>query len=227
MEVLMGLFDKAKAKTKDDAANGGAKRKATRWLCGTENEKVAESVKVMVGLKADMKALQAKEAVHKAIILKFANESFLQSYCDSGIFPDTPMLVQNTDGEKVTFVVQDRSRQYAVKPEQEDELKQILGEDAAEDLIYEETTLSFNRDVLALEGVSEVVEKALERAITKLVKDEVLDEDKAGELVSANVKRSFKPGTLARLGIVCGRDTTRMESVLDAMGSSATRYIKS
>jgi len=224
----MGLFAKAAAAKQDKQAGAKkTKKKQTTWLVGDPaSEKVAESVHELTQLAADKKAIDAKMKVHKAVVLPYAEAQFFSTYADIGVFPETPMVVQNASGEKVTLVVQDRSAQYGVKPEQEEELADLLGADAVADLLYEETTIQFNRDVLAVEGVSEVIEKALERAITKLVKEEILDEDQAAELIDPVEKKAFKPGTLQRLSVICGRDTGKMEEFTDAMGSSCTKYVK-
>lgn len=224
----MGLFAKAAAaKQEKQGVAKKTKKKRTTWLVGDPaSEKVAESVHELTQLSADKKAIDAKMKVHKAVVLPYAEAQFFSTYADAGVFPETPMIVQNASGEKATLVVQDRSAQYGVKPEQEEELAELLGADAANDLFYEETTIQFNRDVLAVEGVSEAVEKSLERALTKLVKDGVLDEEQAAELIDPVVKKTFKPGTLQRLAVICGRDTQKMEEFTDAMGSSCTKYVK-
>jgi hypothetical protein len=223
---MAGLFAKAKAK-KEKTTSKAKPKKATTWVVGDKaSEKVAEAVAQMCSLSADAKAIAAKMKVHKAVVLPYAEGQFFSSYADIGVFPETPMVVQNGDGQKVTFVVQDRSQQYGVKDDQVEELVELLGEDAVEDLLYEETTIAFSREILAIEGVSEVIEAALERAINKMLKEGILDEEQAGELIDPVEKRTFKPGTLQRLAVICGKDTTKMEEFVDAMGSSCTRYIK-
>ena len=136
------------------------------------------------------------------------------------------MKVQTSNGEACTLVVQDRSAQYGVKADQEEALEELLGADAVDDLLYEETRIAFDRDVLAIEGVSEIVEAALERAISKLMREEVLTEEQAGALIDPIVKKTFKPGTLQRLPLICGRNTSKMEEFVDVMGSSCVKYVK-
>lgn len=225
---MAGLFAKAAAKkTEGTGAATAKKAKNTTWLCGsTAGDEVAKAVHELKVLNAEKKAIEAKMDVHKVKVQGYAEDQFYRAYADVGVFPETPMLVQNSDGEKVTFVVQDRSAQYGVKPEQVDLLAEMLGQDAVGDLLYEETTIAFNRLVMALPGVTEAVEQALERAIMKLVKDGSLSEEQAGELVDPIVKRTFKPGTLDRLAIICGRDVTRIEQFCEIMGSSCTMYLK-
>jgi phosphoribosylformylglycinamidine (FGAM) synthase PurS component len=223
----MGLF--AKAAEKSAASTKSSKpKKNTTWVVGDpEGDAVAKAVHELVELTAQEKALAAKKKLQATIVLKVAKTNHVRDFCDLGVPPDTPMLVQNSDGEKVTFIVQDRGGQYNVKPEQIEAMQQLLGEDAANDLLYTETTLGFDRTVLGIPGVGEAIEKALERVVTKLVKDEKLTPEQADELITAKQKTSFKPGTLDRAATIVGRDTTKLAAFLDAMGSSCTRYIKS
>lgn len=223
----MGLFNKAAEKSASKAKSAKPK-KSTTWVVGDpEGDAVGKAVHELVELTAQAKAIDAKKKLHATIVMKHAKQNHVADFCELGVAPDTPMLIQNTDGEKVTFVVQDRGGQYNVKPEQQDALAQLLGQDAAEALLYTETTLGFDRTILGLPGVSEAVEKALERVVTKLVKEGTVTEDQADELITAKQKTSFVPGTLDRAATIVGRDTTKLAAFLDAMGSSCTRYVKS
>lgn len=221
----MGLFAKAAEKSK--AATTTAKAtKSTTWAVGDpEGDQVGKAVHELKVLSAQIKATEAKMALHETVVSNFAQRRFIEDFAGTGVFPETPMCVVNSDGEKVTYVVQDRSSQYKVKPEQKEALVQLIGADAAANLLYEETALKFNREALAKPGVAEAIEKALDAAIKKLVAAGKLSED--DEVIAADVKESFKPGTLERLGIICGQDTVKMKAFLEAMGSSAVRYIKS
>ena len=222
----MGLFAKAKASKKSEEPK---KAKGIAWLAGDpQGDAVAKSVKELVRLEADAKAIEAKMGVHKTVVKKFAETQYVSVYAETGSAPETPMVVQNSDGEKVTYVVQDRSSQYAVKTEQQEALAQLLGPDAVEDLLYDEVSFGFNREIMAVPGVQEAVEKALESAIKKLTSGAkpVLTETQAEALIEANQKTAFKPGTLGRLAMIVGRDTGRIKQFLEIMGSSATRYIK-
>ena len=44
-------------------------------------------------------------SVHKTVLLNFAQESFFTQYADTGVFPETPMKVQNSNGENVSLDV--------------------------------------------------------------------------------------------------------------------------
>ena len=229
--TIMGLFAKAAAKVTSEVGGAKKKKASTTWLVGgkkddARQEKLHNAVHQLVTLAGEAKTIDAKMKVHKATVYDYANDMFFRSYADGECFPETPMQVQNGDGEKVTFVVQDRAGQYPVKDEQVEQLIAILGEDAAKALMFEETKIGFNRDILALPGVTEAVEKALERAIGKLVADEVLTAEQAEALIQADMKRSFKSDIPQRLVQICGTDTTKMAAVMDALGSTCVRYVK-
>jgi len=225
--VMAGLFAKAALKAK--STEKASTKKQTLWLTNNaESEVVGQAIHDLVLLEADAKAIEAKMGVKKTIVKNYAESRFLTQYAGAGVFPETPMVLQNDAGEKVTYVVQDRSAQYQVKEDQQEALSDLLGEDAARDLLFEETSFSFKRDVLALPGVQKVVEAALEAAVKKLTSgnEPVLTNEQAGELLSVNIKTAFKPGTMDRLSLICGRDTMRMKQFLEIAGSSCTRYIK-
>lgn len=217
------------ARTKEKAAKEAPspKKKATTWSVGDPNgDVVGKSIKELVKIDAEMKALEAKAGIHKQVVQKFAHDRFVDDFASAGVLPDTPMRVVNSDGDTVTYVVQDRSGQYQVKDTQIEDLKNILGADVVPSLIYTETTFSFNRDVMAIPGVSEVVEKALEAAIKKLVKDEIISENVAENLLSVSEKTAFKSGILSRASSLTGNDVIRLDAMLDALGSSCCRYVK-
>ena len=220
----MSLFNKAAAK-KADAPK--AKAKGVTWTAGDPSgDAVAKAVKELVRLSANAKALEAQMGLHKTVVKKYAEDRYLRDYADAGVSPDTPMVVLTSDGEKVTYVVQDRSGQYAVSEEQSDALIQLLGMDAASALLYEEVRFGFNRDVLAIPGVQDAIGQALDAAVTSLIEAGTLTAEQGENLLDSSKKVAFRPGTLDRVAMICGRDTQRMRTFLDIMGSSATRYVK-
>lgn len=224
--TMPGLFKKAaeKGRKGDQSAK---KKKATNWVVGDpEGDKVGKAVHELVRLSGEEKALKAKMKIHKQIVEKHAEGSFVGDFSQDGVMPETPMKVVNAEGESVTYVVQDRSSQYALKEEQIDALTELLGEDSVNDIVYTEHSIGFNREVMAIPGVAEVVEKSLESAIRKLVKDEVIDGDTADELVEVKEKTALKPGTLSRAADLVGRDQTRLQRFINTVGSCVTKYVK-
>jgi hypothetical protein len=222
----MSLFAKAKAKAQESAQP--SKKKGTPWVVGGSeaDAQVAKAVGELVRLNAESKAIDAKMELHKTVVKKFSLDRFCNDFAAAGIMPDTPMYVQNPDGQKVTFVVQDRSSQYKVKAEQLEALKDLLGPGAVEDLTYEETTFSFNRAIMALPGVMEKIGAVLEGAIGELVEEGVLTAEQSTDLLAPETKTAFKPGTLERAAVIVGQSSTRIRQFLDIMGSGATNYVK-
>jgi hypothetical protein len=197
------------------------------WQVGEAQSGLGKIVTDYVKVEQDIKALETKANVLKGQLKAEGSSRFVQDYAALGAHPETPMRLMNDAGESATFVVQDRGSQYGLKEDQITQLIQLLGEDAARGQIYEETTFSFNRDVLAVPGVLEEIAKALEVAQRSLVEAGTLKDDQAELLLDAKQKTAFKPGVLQRLGMICGQDVVRMERFLEIAGSSVTQYVKS
>ena len=222
----MSLFAKA-TETAAKKTTDARPTKNTTWVVGDpDGDAVAKAVHELVKLTADAKAIEAKKKMAATIVLNVAKKNHIRDFASLGVPPDTPMCVQNADGEKVTFIAQDRSGQYKATPDQMSVLEQLLGSDVANGLTFTETNIGLDRTILSLPGVSKVIEKALDAVIKKLVKAEKLTEEQAGELITASQKTAFKPGTVERAALICGQDTVKLAGMLDAMGSSCTRYIK-
>jgi hypothetical protein len=223
---VMSLFNKAKSKKVEEPKK---KAKGVAWLAGDPSgDSVAKSIKELVKLDAERKALEARMDIHKTVVKKYAHDNFVSDFAGSGILPDTPMYVQTSDGEKVTYVVQDRSTQYKVSDEQKEALSQLVGPDAVDSLLYEECVFKFNREVMAIPGVQEVVDEALTEAVRKLTGgvEPVLTDEQGDILIEADKKVSFKPGTLDRVPQIVGCDTGRIRQFIDIMASCCTRYIR-
>lgn len=217
---MAGLLSRVTKKS-EEAKSTTKVKKATIWTADT---KVGAAVHDLVALDAQSKALEAKMGLVKGDIKRFASSRFYESIAANGVLPETPMFVQNDDGERVTYVVQDRSHQYAVKPGQREMLNLLLGESVVDGLIFQEVRFAFSRDILAREGVAEVVEKALEKATEQLRKSGVLKDGE--ELIEAETKDAFKPNTLERVPMICGKDVNQIKSFVEAGGSSFVSYVR-
>ncbi len=219
----MGLFANAQSKTSTKKST--TKKKATVFTVGVETpgpepEAVGKAITALTSLNSDYKAIAGKMTVLKGAIKKYAEKMFLSQYAAQGVHPETPIQVQNADGEKVTYVVQDRSSQNAAKPEQLDALGELLGPDAAEDCTYTQNTFKLNPVILALPGVMEHLEPALESCFEGMVEDGTLTAEQVGDLLACDQMTAFKPGTVQQLANICGRDTQKMEEFLGVMGSA-------
>jgi len=222
----MSVFAKAAAKKAEKSASTKPAKKQTLWAVGNPDaDKVAKSVHELTELNAQVKAINAKMGVHKTVVLNFAKDSFYQQYADSGVFPETPMKVQNSEGENVTFVVQERN-QYGVKDDSLAALTQLLGEDGANELVYEETVFGFDRSVLSKDGVMDILGKHIEAAMAELTETGTINDEEADALLDAEVKRSYRPGVLQRLALIAGKNAGKMRQVCEAIGSGCVQYVK-
>jgi len=223
---MAGLFKKAAEKAPAKAA----KPKGVVWVADGRQPQVEGAITQLVQLDAEKSAIDAKMNLHKNIVKNFCDGQLVDTFAQTGMAPDTPMKVQNPAGHSVTYVFQDRSGQYGLKSDQLDALKQLLGDDAVEAMTYEEHSFSLNRVIMALPGVSEVVEKALESALKKLTDDRdgnpILLPQQAEELVDVGVRIALRPGTVDSLAQIAGKDAPKIKAVLDAFGSSTVRYVK-
>jgi hypothetical protein len=221
----MSLFAQAKEAKAIKSKAPKSKKKSTTWMVGSgESEaKVAKAVSELKSLNAEKKAIDAKMKVHNTVVKTHARSEFFETFAANGVFPETPMKVQNDEGEAVTFVVQDRSTQYEAKAEQLGALEQILGEDGARDMIGEETRFSFQRDAMMNPDVMAILEQHLEAAIAQLTEAGLIEGFE--DVLDVNTRTAFKPGTLQRLALICGKDAVKMRQVMDAMGSSAPNYV--
>ena len=219
----MSIF--AQALAKQETAPTKTKSKGTTWTVRTD-DRVGVAVKEMVRLEVERKALDARTKVHKGVVKKHCDTLYISNYADAGVPPETPLTLQNEDGDSVTFVVQDRSGQYKIAKDQMEALDSLLGADAVQDLVHTKVDFGLSSVILSVPGVQEVLGKAIEKAMTKLVTDGVLTAEQAGGLLTVDQKTALKPQTLDRLATICGRDTVKMERFLDIVGSNVTRYPK-
>lgn len=224
---MAGLFAKAAAATKKDS---GAKKPKVQTLWrvddGERGAKVAAAIHTLHELNGQAKAIEAKMNLAKTVVKSHAEAQFVDALASQGVFPETPMLVQNADGESCTFVVQDRSGQAKVGEDQKEQLEQVLGPNGAAACLYEETSFGFDRVLLAKPGVLEVLEQHLGAAFAALQESGVLDDEEAGALLKAEQRLAFKPGTVEKLPLICGQNAARIEQVLAIMGSACVRYVK-
>lgn len=162
------------------------------------------------------KTAEGKLNTAKGTVMPVAIDLLVEEWAKGGVLPGTPIKIQNDKGEAVTFVLQDKSKQYSLSDEQIEQLEEILGEDAAQ-LVVEKTEYTLDEGVLAEEGVGEKLSAAIQDA---------LDEDQAERLLKANTVKRLHPTAVARLAEISRKDPVRMKMLLEAFGSSAVKYLK-
>lgn len=225
------------AKAKDKAASlpKKGKGKETIWTVNPSEiqqtddptiEQLAEAVTQVINLTEERKKIEAKEKVYKNLLRDYAEGQYVDHLAAHGAEPPTPLKVANAEGETVTYVVTDRSHLSKVEDNQVTLLSKLLGEDAAADIIYNAESFAFNPAILALPGVSEAIEAGLNEILGKLVEDETLTMAQAGDLLTHEEVRRFKPGTVKAAVGTCGKDRAKLAQFFEALGSARSHYIK-
>lgn len=218
----MSIFAKAKAKA---AATPAKTKKSTQW--SLVEGALREAVDELVASEVERKALETRQSLLKANLLRKADELFVSDFVRAEKSPEAPMQLVNPDsGQSVNFVFQDRSGQYGLSEQQEADLVELLGKDKVEELVYEESRFAFSRVILGIPGVMDCLGKHLEACRGELLASGVLTEDQADELLDVSTKRTLRPGVLENAVGHVGKDTTRLKQFLQFIGSCAVRYIK-
>lgn len=221
---MAGLFKKAAAKAQEGAETA-KKAKGLVWNVGDGAEAAIlnEAIGQLNKLHGEAKAIEAKMDVYKGPLKKYAFQNYVREYAARGVPPDAPLSLVNSDGQKVGYIIQDRTASTKVSDAQVEQLQELMGEDAANEMVLEQVSFGLDPAVLALPHVAEVVEKKLEEVVEELQRRGVPG---AENLVTAESRKAFKPGLLSQLGVYCGKDAVKIKEVIEVMGSAATRYIR-
>lgn len=205
------------------------KKKQTSWVVdGNANEELKEledCISTINEVAIEMGTLENRSKLAKTKVAAHAERQFVSAIAATGILPETPMVVSNRTGQSVTYVVQDRSNTAEVGQEQIDMLIDLLGEDAANQWLHRHDVFSFDPNVLVDEIFGPVTD-AISEALTKLVAKGTITEDQMNGMISLKGSVKFKPGIVARLGEVCGRDSKKIATMLKILGSASPRYVK-
>lgn len=230
--MAVSVFKKAASKIETPKASKPSKE--TAWLVGSDQntEVLAEAIVEVNTCQREAKALEARASMFKSMLKTYCEDQWTTYMATTGVSPQTPMKVINRQGQSVTFVVQDRATGYVVKPEVEEALSDILGPGAVEDIVFEQTTFSFDPIVMAapaIDGslVQDVVGEALTGLLETLVQEGKITQVQADGLLTANTIKTFKPGLLTRLPDLCGRKVGIFATAVAAVGSAIVRYVKS
>ena len=216
----MGLLSKAKS---SKAKSTSTKQKGTVWAVKNTKE-VDEAIGKLVELNAQKKAIEAKMKLEKLTVSKFAEQHFISEFATTGVKPQPPMKVQNSDGQQVTYVVQDRSATATLNDDQVEALEGLLGSDAVEDVVGTEARISFNRVAMSNPDVFKEVEKALTTVANKLVKAGHIEDPL--DLIDYEESVHLKPGVVDRAAQIVGSDTTKLKEFFDIVGGSVVKYVK-
>jgi len=205
---------------------GKAKKTIFKMVGGTMRAmlKLVSLAKEAGDIKAEMDPLKTQ-------VRDEALRMWTQQFAERGVQPERPMGLQIGDtDELLTLQVQDRSGQYNIAKDQEQEIIELIGPEKASQIIHEELRVSFDRELLANPKVAELVRRAMNALAGILVRDEVLTEPEVEKLLEVKVVRTFRPGTMDRLpdlvreNGVCDED--RLYDLVKAMRSHLTSFVE-
>ncbi len=216
---MAGLFSKAV----DQAPNAEPRKKETRWVLSADHP-LNQAVADVHRHHLEEKTAKGKLDVVKSALKQLGDERLLQHVADAGELPPTPIVIQNADGQTVSYVM--KKMPAEVKADQLELLGALIGEEQAACLLRQKAQFKLNQEILAIAGVKSVVERYLENAIRKLVKDQVLTLDQANKLVEAEKHLVFELNTLDAMPKICGNDPGKLRGFIAAMGPSLTRYVQ-
>lgn len=210
------LFSKAKTKVASEEKT--KKSKGTVFKLPSDSPLVQGAVSDLIAATRDEKDAKAKAKLAKNQILAPATELIAQKWVELGTMPSTPLEVMNDAGEKVTYVIQDKSSQNVWTKEQHDALVELIGEDAVNKEWEEEITVfSLNPNVITQDGVAEKLNKAILAA--------GLTTEQAETLLIAETTRRTKGTVQERLIELVGKDVNRLLKVFEILGSQMVRYV--
>ena len=224
----------AKAKSTVTASPKKSSKPQTVWPLGDpQHAKLGKAITQLHEISEKRKALSTQEDMLKGLLKPYAEDRFLEAFANTGVSPDSPMMLANEAGQSVTFVVQDRTGNYDVKDDMAEAITQVLGPDGAAELLFETTIFGFSTTVLDQEvkdgsgrKVIDVLGDRLTGLLEEMRDEGLLSQEQVDATLTAKNIRTFRPGTVVRLASICGRNTTKMRSFLAAAGSAIVRYIK-
>lgn len=213
---VMGLLTKVRASA--SAAASSKKPSGTTWKLEPRHN---DSVQLLVDLKSQIKALEAQVKPLAAELTNVASQLYCEHVMSSGMSPETPVKL-STSKNVLTFVQQRRSGK--VTDADVDVMRDVVGDDVL-DLVYEETSISFNPTILNKEGVFRIVEKHLDAAVRQMLKEGVATSEEVDELMHAETMRTWVPDVQNRGARLCD-NADKLGEFYDALGSSCVRYVK-
>lgn len=202
--------------------------KATNWVVNGDNTELAEietAISEIVDTQGELETLKNRNKLAANTIQKFAERRYIETYAGIGVPPETPMTVTNSKGQKVTFVVQDRSGQHAVKEGQVQDLIDLLGEDEANKQLVRRDMFSFDPSVLT-ESNFEAVTEAISDTLSKLVEKGKLTQEQMDNMIAVKSVTKFTPGIADRIGIICHNNVPQMHRLIEVLDAALTRYVK-
>ncbi len=165
-----------------------------------------------------MNTAQGKFNTAKGIAMPVALKLLIKKWVAGGVLPGTPMKVQNDKGEEVTLVFQDRSANAVISDEQLEQFEDLVGADAAAEIVQEAQVFTLNPEVLDEEGVMAILSQAIQNSGLK--------PDQIARLLEAKNIRRLKPNLINEFTQKFGKDESKVTAALEIAGSAFVKYLK-
>jgi hypothetical protein len=232
---MPNAFTKAASKAKAPTGGGGTKKDQNIIVLDAEQHPdVVAAIDEFVEADAREKQAKSDKGVAKGTATPHCVTQFLNDFARTGKKPSTikfrtPIVETKVEGETVrtggntvTLVIQDRGELYKASPEQVETIAAIVGEDKVEAIVKEDTTFSFDNDILEKPGVMD----KLGHAIAELVTSGTISETDGENILVATPRTTIRKGVVDDLAQLCGKDPILMEQLLAAVGSHSSQFIK-
>jgi len=192
---------------------------------------LAAAIDDFLALSTKAKEVERQAAIAKATISAFCEERWVSLFASTGLLPPTPFRLVTFEGRAVNYVVQDKSSGYELKPEVDEELKVLVGDKRAAELIRTDLVVQFDRDVMrepTPDGarVGDVVGTALANWRNMLASDGLVSADQARRLFHLRFARVLQPGFLGRLPSIAGKAAHSFSEVLSVLGNAVVRFVR-
>ena len=198
-----------------------------------ESKQLNEAISTAISAKQEMDAAKGRLGAATDLLKPYTAESWADIYAKQGAQPETPVTVMNHKGETLTYVVQDKCGQNPISDEQEELIATLVGQEVAAQLVSTVDSYGFNPKVMtqAAGGTKAKKGQTVQDVVFAIVSDAIfghaaLSEEQQGELIAHVSKNYLRKGTIARIAELCGSNTGRIRSFVEAAGSAIVRYIK-
>jgi hypothetical protein len=148
-----------------------------------------------------------------------------------GLFPPSSFRLVNHDGQLVSFVVQDRTNGFELKPELDEKISAPISKEIARSLIVDGLTVEFDSEVMRERApgglrVEEIVAAELGRLRAEFETCGLLTADEAHRVIRFCQTRTLAPGLLGRLPAVAAGRVDRLKDSMSLLSSVVVQFIQ-
>ncbi len=216
-----------------------------------ECKEMHDAVTDTIAASAAEKSAKGRGNTAKGVLNPWILRQYAQTWANLGVQPPTPVSLVNHKGDKLTYVVADKSQQYGLQDDQVELLAALLGETSTSRLVETVDKYHFDPDIMRQVAGDQPVQPApdasdeekaaydeqlasrekVEDVVFELVQETVLGTDRLSdeqkeELIGSDTVTRLRRGMLSRLAEFTGGDTQRIADTIDALGSSCSHYLK-